>query len=88
MCRQRIIHNDASIVASSDYQRVKASRAILREGHQKRMEAIKKMDFKVTNPSVKHNYQRAYVVIWGKKMYIPKDKVEATIGCGMKVYYE
>lgn len=82
------MRNDATIMASSDLNRAIASRAILRNGHQKRMEAIKKMDFPVTNPTVRHNYSRPYVVVFGKKIYIPKDRLEATIDCGMKVYYE
>lgn len=29
-----------------------------------------------------------YVLIWGKKVYIPEDKVAATMDCGMRVYLD
>lgn len=86
--RQRFKRTTATIVGSSNVVRAKASQAILRNGHTKRVEAISQMEFTVTNPKVIKHYGRPYVMIWNKKVYIPKNKVEATVGCGMKVYFE
>lgn len=88
MCRVHTMVTTATPVASSNYNSLKVRRVILENGHKDRMEEISKMPFKAINPTVKHNHKRPYVVIWGNKVYIPKDKVEATVGCGMKVYYE
>lgn len=87
MCRQRV--NSQAICSSENYAGSKRLHyEYLKENHQKRVEAIRQMEFKITSPTVKHNHLRAYVMIWGTKVYIPKDKIQATVGCGMKVYYE
>lgn len=84
--RQRIKKAKGTIIASSDFNRVKASREILAAGHEERMTAINMMTFSV-NPTLVH-HGRPYVKVWGKKMYIPRDRVDAIEQCGMKVYWE
>ena len=84
--RQRIKRAKGAIIASSDFNRVKASREVLSAGHEERMTAINMMTFSVNPTSVHHG--RPYVKVWGKKMYIPRDKADATEQCGMKVYWE
>ena len=84
--RLRIKRAKGVIIASSDFNRVKASREILAAGHEERMTAINMMTFSVNPTSVHHG--RPYVKVWGKKMYISRDKAAATEQCGMKVYWE
>lgn len=86
--RKRIKRTTATIVGSSDVRRAKASQEILKAGHEERMGAINQMKFKIANPKVTHKYMRAYVMVWGKKTYIPNDKAEVTANCGMRVYWE
>lgn len=88
MCRARIKRTTSTIIGSSDLQRAKASRAILKEGHQKRMEAIEKMTFKVVNPSVKHNHQRPYIIVFGHKIILNQEDAFHASRAGMKIYYE
>lgn len=85
--RQRIMRAKGAIIASSDFNHVKASREILAAGHEERMKVISMMTFSA-NPTSSHHHGRPYVKVWGKKMYIPKDRVDATEQCGMKVYWE
>lgn len=84
--RQRIKRAKGAIIASSNFNHVKASREVLSAGHEERRTAINMMTFSVESTSVHHS--RPYVKVWGKKMYIPKDKADATEQCGMKVYWE
>lgn len=84
--RQRIKRAKGAIIASSDFNHVKASREVLSAGHEERMTAINMMTFSAESASVHHS--RPYIKVWGKKMYIPRDKADVTEQCGMKVYWE
>lgn len=84
--RQRIMRAKDAIIASSDFNHVKASREVLAAGHEERMTAINMMTFSV-NPTLVH-HGRPYIKVWGKKMYIPRDKADVTEQCGMKVYWD
>lgn len=84
--RQRIMRAKGAIIASSDFNHVKASREVLAAGHKERMTAINMMTFSANPTSVHHG--RPYVKVWGKKIYIPRDKADVTEQCGMKVYWE
>ena len=77
----------AILAGSSDFNRVKAHRDSIRAKHEERLKAISMMSFTTKATGIK-KHGRAYVKIWGKKVYIPQDKVQATEECGMKVYYE
>ena len=84
--RQRIKRAKGAIIASSDFNHVKASREVLSAGHEERMTAINMMTFSA-NPTLVH-HGRPYVKVWGKKTYIPTYKADALEQCGMKVYWE
>lgn len=84
--RKRVRVTTAIPIASSDYNSLKTKREILAAGHEERMKAISMMTFSVNPTSVHHG--RPYVKVWGKKMYIPKDRVDATNQCGITVYWD
>lgn len=90
--------------ASDDIRRTYARREMLAAGHEERLREIKNMHLhekpvrtrrsynsnckvRVKNVSVERQ-TGPYVIIWGKKVYIPEDKVEATMACGMRVYLD
>lgn len=77
----------AILVGSTDFNRIKAHRNSLKAGHEERLKAISMMQFTTKATGIKR-HGRPYVKAWGKKCYIPQDKVRATEECGMKVYYE
>lgn len=85
--RPRIKRTTSCIIASSDFNHVKAARETLKAGHEERLHAISMMSFSTKVTGIK-KHGRAYVKIWGKKVYIPQDKVQVTEECGMRVYYE
>lgn len=87
MERKHFRHNISCPAASSDSSYKVAMQDTLRAGHTARMQTISLMTFSTINPTVR-KHGRAYVKIWGKKVYIPQDKVQTTEECGMKVYYE
>lgn len=84
--RQRIMRAKGAIIASSNFNHVKTSREVLAARHEERMTAINMMTFSVNPTSVHHG--RPYVKVWGRKMYIPRDRADVTEQCGMKVYWE
>lgn len=84
--RKRVKVTTAMPIGSSDYNSLKTKREILSATHEERMSAINMMTFSVNPISVHHG--RPYVKVWGRKMYIPRDKADVTEQCGMKVYWE
>lgn len=84
--RKRIKVTTAIPVGSSNYNSLKTKREILSATHEDRMAAINMMTFSV-NPTLVH-HGRPYVKVWGKKMYIPRDRVDAAEQCGIKVYWD
>lgn len=90
--------------SSSDNQKNVARREILAATHEERLKEIAEMHLperssrphKAFNSNCKVRVKNVtvekqtgpYVIIWGKKVYIPEDKVEATMECGMRVYID
>lgn len=87
MERKHFKHSLSCLAASTDFTHKVAMQDSLRAKHNEKMHTINLMAFSTANPTVK-KHGRAYVMIWGKKVYIPKGRVQATEDCGMKVYYE
>lgn len=87
--RKRVKVTTAIPVGSSDYNSLKTKREILSATHENRMAAINMMTFSAKPVQHKRpNYGRPYVKVWGKKSYIPMDRVDATEQCGIKVSWD
>lgn len=83
--RQRI--NREAICSSDNYIVSKRlHREYLSSTHEKRINYL--MTSHSTEKSIGRPVGRPYVKVWGKKMYIPRDKADVTEQCGMKVYWE
>lgn len=82
--RQRI--NRAAICSSDNYAVSKRlHREYLKSTHEDRVANIAMMS---VTTSVTNHIGRPYVKVWGKKMYIPRDRADTTEQCSIKVYWE
>ena len=103
MARKHFMRTVGCPASTSDSKLVAARRNYLAETHEERLKEIAEIHLsepsrehktfnsncklRVKNVSVKKP-SGPYVIIWGKKVYIPEDKVEATMECGMRVYLD
>lgn len=84
--RQRIKRAKGAIIASSDFNHVKASREVLAAGHEERMTAINMMTFSA-NPTLVH-HGRPYTNIFGHKVYLNASEASMANKAGITVHYE
>lgn len=75
------------LVGSSDLKSFEDHRKELKENHDKRMLAINMITFSTKRPRIiKHG--RAYIQLFGKKMYLSNDDVIIAKRAGYNVHYE
>lgn len=77
----------AILVGSSDFDRVKAHYDELKEGHAERMQSISMMTFSVENHRI-HHYAKAYIKVFGKRMYLKGDEITRAKDAGYAIHFE
>lgn len=102
MERKRCMRTTATPVSSNDIKRTRTRWEILAAGHEARVREIENMHLSDRPKNSHHNsYNNVrvknfrvkkqnlpYIILWGKRVYITEDRVEATMDCGFKVYID
>lgn len=84
--RKRV--NPNAVCSSKNYALSKRlHREYLERTHDDRMMSISMMSFSIENPTVTH-WTRAYLLVFGKKVYLSREEVQKAIDSGYYVHYE
>lgn len=76
------------LVGSSDLNRVKAHRKELKEGHAERMSSISMMTFSIKRPRIVKHWTKAYIEVFGKRLYLKGSEVDRAKDAGYAIHYE
>lgn len=80
--------NPNALCSSENYaQSRRAHKEFLERTHDERMKPISMMSFSFENPKVTH-WTKAYIQVFGKKMYLERGDVQRTVDAGYNVHYE
>lgn len=87
MCRQRI--NCQAVCSSENYAvSKKLHHKYLKDTHDERVKQIADMEITISNPTVKHNHQRPYIMVFDTKVVLNQEDALYASRAGFKVYYE
>lgn len=87
MCRERI--NPQAVCSSKNYTVSKRLHHMyLKDTHDDRMKVINNMKVTITNPTVRHSHQQAYIVVYGNRLNLRQEDIPHAVRAGFKVYYK
>lgn len=80
--------NPSAICSSDNYQESKRlHKQYLKDTHDDRMHSISMMSFSIRNPKVTH-YSRAYIEVFGKRLYLKGCEIGRAKDAGYAIHYE
>lgn len=87
MCRQRINRN--AVCSSKNYSASKKLHyQYLKDTHDERVRQISGMKIDFSNPTVRHNHLKPYILVFGHRIDLSQEDAVHASRAGMKIYYE